>query len=101
MAYKQYASRSQMERDGWQFPGEFAECRSCAAEIEWAKTPKGKSIPMDPDSTASHFSTCPNADERSNGQSKPQQQSRSTQSAQPRSAAQPTTQPATNAAALK
>jgi single-stranded DNA-binding protein len=103
MAYKQYASRSQMERDGWQFPGEFAECRSCAAEIEWAKSPKGKSIPMDPDSTASHFSTCPNANERSNGQSKPAQQSRPASStSQSRPSAPATTQVASsNAAALK
>jgi hypothetical protein len=103
MAYKQYASRSLMERDGWQFPGEFAECRSCSAEIEWAKSPKGKSIPMDPDSTVSHFSTCANADQRTNGQSKPSQQSRTgAQPAQSRSAPQAATQGGSpNAAGLK
>lgn len=63
-----------------------SSCRSCGAPIEWARTPKGKRIPLDveprPDGNlafvagelvnaaglppeverrVSHFATCPNA----------------------------------------
>jgi len=60
-------------------------CKSCGAEIIWAKTQKGKAIPLDPkpekrvvlehpdgpmfdavatvvDTYVSHFATCPDAD---------------------------------------
>ena len=63
-----------------------SECRSCGAEIEWAKTAAGKRIPLDAESViegnielseggmvrvvrngsgdrVSHFATCPNAKE--------------------------------------
>jgi hypothetical protein len=68
LAYKTYANRTQMESAGWKFPGEFGKCRTCSGEIEWATSPKGKPIPMNPNSTIVHFSTCASA-----GNGKPQQ----------------------------
>jgi hypothetical protein len=60
----------------------FAKCRSCGAEIIWARTKKGKPIPLDRSPTMTryvregtsdlvvqrttyqtHFITCPNAAE--------------------------------------
>ncbi len=60
MAYKQYTSREQMERDGWKFSSgpELAPCRECSNPVEWAKSPKGKNIPMVPGSTQVHFDVC-------------------------------------------
>lgn len=52
---------------GWHVPGEgwyvvsIASCRGCAASIAWARTPAGRSAPLNRDGT-SHFATCPNAD---------------------------------------
>lgn len=37
-----------------------SHCRSCGAEINWARTTTGKSHPLNPDNT-SHFATCPEA----------------------------------------
>jgi hypothetical protein len=31
---------------------------TCGAEIEWWKTPAGKSMPLDPDTLEPHFSSC-------------------------------------------
>jgi len=39
-----------------------AACKSCGAPFHWGKTTKGKSIPIDTDLKAAHFSTCPFAD---------------------------------------
>lgn len=62
-----------------------ATCGSCGAPLEWAKTLRGRSIPVDPETVesgnlrvvdgiayfgspgsgdrVSHFATCPNADQ--------------------------------------
>ncbi len=43
-----------------------AECRSCGAEIFWVELPSGRKGPYDADPTgdvASHFATCPNANQ--------------------------------------
>lgn len=61
-----------------------SQCKSCGAEIIWAKTPAGKNMPLNADGEkrflveggatqiitcrpivvrTSHFSTCPNADQ--------------------------------------
>lgn len=58
MSYKTYATRGAMERDGWRFSDEFANCRQCSRKIEWAKSPKGKNIPVDPGTTTIHFDSC-------------------------------------------
>src|SRR5438309_9682148 len=72
MGYKQYSTRAEMTRDGWKFSHEpeLANCRQCGTGIEWAKSPKGKSMPFDPGSTAVHFDTCG----KSNGKTAPQSQ---------------------------
>lgn len=52
--------------DGWTVPEGWSgqlppgRCRSCGAEVLWAKTPKGKRAPLNRDGT-SHFSDCPQA----------------------------------------
>lgn len=45
----------------------YATCRGCGDDVEWYKTPAGKSIPMNPMPTGgslaiTHFSTCVEAD---------------------------------------
>ena len=59
-----------LERDsrftGWHRPVDWqlvsiAHCRGCGAPISWARTPSGRSAPLDRDGT-SHFATCPDAD---------------------------------------
>src|SRR4051812_14332506 len=91
MGYKQYSTRAQMESDGWKFSHqpELATCRQCGAAIEWAKSPKGKSIPLNPKSTVIHFDSCGNA-------SAPEQQEAS-QAPPP----QPQQQPTSSAAMKK
>ena len=59
-----------LERDerfsGWSRPAGWlvvsvGRCRGCGAPISWARTPAGRSAPLDRDGT-SHFATCPDAD---------------------------------------
>ncbi len=40
-----------------------AKCqgKNCGREIEWWVTPKGKKMPLNPDTKEPHFSTCPDA----------------------------------------
>lgn len=47
--------------EGYQ-PDNIARCRSCAADILWTITRKGKRAPLNRDGT-SHFSTCPAANQ--------------------------------------
>lgn len=37
-------------------------CRSCGAPIHWGVTAGGQSVPIDPSTGASHYTTCPDAD---------------------------------------
>lgn len=47
--------------DGYAWDSDAASrCRSCRAEIRWARTPVGRSAPLNADGT-SHFATCPDA----------------------------------------
>lgn len=44
-----------------------AECKGCGEAIEWYRTPKGKSIPINPmgcgsDKAIPHWTTCTEAD---------------------------------------
>jgi hypothetical protein len=59
-----------LERDarftGWHRPAAWAivslgRCRGCGAPIAWARTPAGRSAPLDRDGV-SHFATCPEAE---------------------------------------
>lgn len=56
-----------LERDarfsGWHRPADWlivsiARCRGCGGAISWARTPSGRSAPLDRSGT-SHFATCP------------------------------------------
>jgi hypothetical protein len=42
-------------------------CRSCNAPIVFVKTEAGRSMPVNPDTGLSHFTTCPNANDWSGG----------------------------------
>ena len=45
-------------------------CRDCQAVVYWVTTPNGKKMPLEragQDRFQSHFSTCPNADQRRRG----------------------------------
>jgi hypothetical protein len=53
---------------GYKFKNE-SQCRGCGAQIQWWKTPRGKSLPMDAPITkrddaklAPHLKTCPKAE---------------------------------------
>lgn len=37
-----------------------SKCRDCGLPLEWAATPAGKRLPLDPDTKADHRDTCPN-----------------------------------------
>jgi hypothetical protein len=59
-----------LERDdrfaGWHRPAGWAivsvsVCRGCREPISWARTPAGRTAPLDRDG-GSHFATCPEAD---------------------------------------
>jgi hypothetical protein len=59
--YKQYFDRSEMERAGWVFPpsgDSRGVCRECGEMVDWAVSPKGKNIPINPESPVVHFVTC-------------------------------------------
>lgn len=45
---------------GYEFEGK-TKCKSCHADIEFWRTPKGKHIPLDAGTLEPHWSTCPNA----------------------------------------
>jgi hypothetical protein len=50
---------------GWLRPPEWeivsvSRCRGCRQLIAWARTPAGRTAPLDRDGT-SHFATCPDA----------------------------------------
>jgi hypothetical protein len=51
---------------GWAHPEgwviiNLARCQGCGQPIAWARTPAGRSAPLDRDGV-SHFATCPEAD---------------------------------------
>jgi len=51
---------------GWSRPSEWSivsvgVCRGCRQSIAWARTPAGRTAPLNRDGT-SHFATCPEAD---------------------------------------
>lgn len=59
-------TRDQMVAGSYKFSNH-ARCKSCAAEIEWWETPRGKKMPFNlmqgGDSPAvTHFTDCPEAD---------------------------------------
>jgi hypothetical protein len=56
--FREYTSRSEMERAGWSIASTESTCRNCQASITWAKSPKGKSVPLDSNSTKLHFKSC-------------------------------------------
>lgn len=58
-----YKTLDQLEAAGYRYEG----TGTCTGEtcgdrvIQWWRTPKGKAIPLDPDTKEPHFSTCPDA----------------------------------------
>lgn len=57
---------NEMKAQGYVFDNG-AICRGCGEEIEWWKTPQGKSMPFNPmkkstDEAVTHFRTCSEAD---------------------------------------
>lgn len=64
VAYKQYGSREELEADGYRHMGT-SRCKgsACGAEIDWYETPRGKNIPINPDTLKPHWETCPSTDE--------------------------------------
>jgi hypothetical protein len=61
-------TRAELLSGGYQPPTKLSTCKGCNQSIEWWKTPRGKSIPMQPmiyeNSPATpHWQTCPNAND--------------------------------------
>jgi hypothetical protein len=58
--FKTYSNRAEMERDGWIFDGDGQPkpCRECGADIEWAKSPRGKNVSIDYQHCTVHFTHC-------------------------------------------
>ncbi len=54
-------TETELKAQGYEFDNT-GKCRGCSAEINWYRTPRGKTIPLDPD-LKPHWSTCPNADD--------------------------------------
>jgi hypothetical protein len=48
-----------LNASGYSYSGS-GNCRKCGTRILWYKTPRGKSLPMNPNATT-HWSTCPYA----------------------------------------
>ena len=59
-----YNSREELEAAGYHFLNT-SRCagKDCGAEIDWWETPKGKKMPLDPDTLEPHWGTCVNAKE--------------------------------------
>lgn len=51
----------EMDEQGYEFTGS-GKCRDCGAELDWYRTPAGKSIPMNAGLLEPHWATCPHAD---------------------------------------
>lgn len=51
----------EMTAQGYEFTGS-GKCRDCGAELDWYRTPAGKSIPMNAGLIEPHWSTCPNTE---------------------------------------
>lgn len=64
-----YKTLNQLEAAGYRYEGP-GTCMGlkCGRTIAWWRTPKGKAIPLDPDTKEPHFSTCPDAMEFKNKQ---------------------------------
>lgn len=58
-----YKTLDDLTAAGYRYEGT-AACRGekCGRIIQWWRTPKGKAIPLDPDTKEPHFSTCPDAE---------------------------------------
>ena len=64
MAKWNHNSREELEAAGYRYEGAgICKGESCGRLIEWWRTPKGKTIPLDPDTLEPHWSTCVNAKE--------------------------------------
>ncbi len=59
-----YSSREELEAAGYRFVNT-SRCygQDCGAEIDWYETPKGRKMPLDPDTLEPHFGSCPNVKE--------------------------------------
>ena len=55
-------TESELSAAGYKF-NHRRPCHRCHAEIEMWDTPRGKLTPLDAGTLASHFGTCPNADD--------------------------------------
>ena len=55
------AGREWQVPDGYQ-PSQPGFCRGCNALVLWARTPRGKSTPLDADG-GPHWATCPRAND--------------------------------------
>jgi hypothetical protein len=56
--YREYRNREEMVSAGWSIASTESTCRNCGGSISWAKSPKGKSVPLDSNSTRLHFKSC-------------------------------------------
>ncbi len=56
-----YQSREELEAAGYRFLNT-SRCagKDCRAEIDWYETPKGKKMPLDPDTLETHWASCKN-----------------------------------------
>ena len=58
--FREYRSREEMVAAGWTIASTESTCRNCQGSITWAKSPKGKSLPLDSGSVLLHFKSCSN-----------------------------------------
>ncbi len=59
-----YKTSDDLTTAGYRYEGT-GTCKGekCGQLIQWWRTPKGKAIPLDPDTKEPHFSTCPDAEQ--------------------------------------
>ena len=58
--FREYRTRAEMVTAGWSIASTESTCRNCGGSITWAKSPKGKSVPLDSNSVLLHFKSCSN-----------------------------------------
>lgn len=58
--FREYRNREEMVAAGWSVASTESTCRNCQGSITWAKSPRGKSVPLDSGKTSLHFKTCSN-----------------------------------------
>jgi hypothetical protein len=56
--FREYTSRSEMERAGWKISSSDSECRNCGQQITWSKSPRQKNVALDAGACTMHFRTC-------------------------------------------